>query len=985
MKISPISYPLISLNKVSRKEKSTVTNPIRQKDIEDSRRLNFTYGKDLVSFGAKEFGETIKSNYFRLPEGCAPDKFQLQAGKALNENKNVIVEAPTGTGKTAIAHYAVSKNMEEGKKTFYTTPLKALSNQKLNEFRQIYGEENVGILTGDRRENTDAPVIVMTTEVYRNMALSNTYGEKTPIDDELGTVIFDEFHYLGDMSRGPVWEESVMFTPKNVQMLALSATIGNPKEIDNWMGKLSDGNTELVSVPSSARHVPLKHDSINTGAYIIEKKRAQKEGNKTSGAAKDNGKSPKPTLNDFKHAVGKLNKRNELPAVFFVFSKKFSRDLLDFMASSGDDLTTKKEKDEIDAIVAKHKQNDYVGSDLDMFALKKGYAIHNAGIMPAQKALIEELFQKKLVKTVIATETLAAGINMPAKTVVISSPFKPSDDAEEGTRSLTSNEFMQMSGRAGRRGIDEIGYVYTMPTDSVTENVFKRLENSQSNPLYSNYEPDYAFLAGYYQYNDEPSRLKGIFEKSFYVNSGNENSSEKKLSGLMDLSMSKTEVLSERGFITQTDGKISLTEKGYMASKIRGYNELALTEVIANKELKNATPEAIVMFAAAVANPDHKSDDELPTKTSISGVMDKATANITEVYSSMKNSVNRTLEKLGMTPDDFNSFDEILEFADSIEMPEESEDELRTKTSELSTLMNKRKKISGGYENYSSEQLVNALKNEQTVPTAVLEVALSRVNDYKKRISEKDIPSQIERLEFEYENIREGKGKKGKEVSEKKKKSALKDLEHAKKMDYLDKHLTGAIASNFEFLKEHDFGSVKREYKKYAGALTRLHAKETLTAQISGILSINKFMSENNLDMLNKQNSRNVKNMMNAMQKSSCEVYDTERKNGIENEPPMLGFNTAETIFNWAMLNKANSNSKANWLLAVKNTEEKHTDEGSIYRSVMQTADLISQIGDMARAGEEIASNEEDKLYYSSLVEKASAARKLLINDPVKI
>ena len=243
--------------------------------------FNAYLGRDLVSFGNRPFYETLKENYFQLPKGYFPDDFQIEAGKGLNEGNNVLVEAPTGTGKTAIAHYAATKNLKEGKTTFYTTPLKALSNQKLNEFRAVYGDENVGILTGDRRENAEAPIVIMTTEVYRNMALQNAYGNKNPLMDNLGTVIFDEFHYLGDIERGGVWEEALMYTPKGVQTLELSATIGNPDELSSWIGSLDDDNSvNLVSIPAEARHVPLKFDSIPTKSYqktedYIQKKLAR--------------------------------------------------------------------------------------------------------------------------------------------------------------------------------------------------------------------------------------------------------------------------------------------------------------------------------------------------------------------------------------------------------------------------------------------------------------------------------------------------------------------------------------------------------------------------------------------------------------------------------------------------------------------------------------------------------------------------------------
>ena len=252
MQISKVSFgnKINQINKIQTSSNLS-SYTFNKKAINPADIFKYYSGRDMVSFGLSNINSKYNEEYFQLPKEYSPDSFQIDAGRAISEGKDLLVEAPTGTGKTAIAHYAASKNMAEGKTTFYTTPLKALSNQKLNEFRAVYGDENVGILTGDRRENTNAPIIIMTTEVYRNMALSNMYGEKNPLMQNLGTVIFDEFHYLGDIERGGVWEEALMFTPKDVQTLALSATIGNPENIKNWISSLNEpiynnDNTEEI-------------------------------------------------------------------------------------------------------------------------------------------------------------------------------------------------------------------------------------------------------------------------------------------------------------------------------------------------------------------------------------------------------------------------------------------------------------------------------------------------------------------------------------------------------------------------------------------------------------------------------------------------------------------------------------------------------------------------------------------------------------------
>ena len=243
--------------------------------------------KGNVYFGSSDFDRTVEANYFKLPKGAKPDVFQLAAAQNILLDNDVLVTAPTGTGKTAIAHYAIGKNLRDGKKTFYTTPLKALSNEKYRDFQRIYGEDNVGILTGDVKINGEAPIVVMTTEVYRNMLFGEHFGKRNDLLDNLKTVIFDELHYLGDVDRGGIWEQSIFLSRPETQLLSLSATIGNNKDIVGWMSKIKEEekpeivsgsnkelakyraneylpiHTVLIDVPSSNRHVPLEFENIN--------------------------------------------------------------------------------------------------------------------------------------------------------------------------------------------------------------------------------------------------------------------------------------------------------------------------------------------------------------------------------------------------------------------------------------------------------------------------------------------------------------------------------------------------------------------------------------------------------------------------------------------------------------------------------------------------------------------------------------------------
>ena len=827
MKISSISAVDVKKIKAQKYSSNPVNLAINNKQYDANKMFGVYFGKDLVSFKGTDFNQTLKDNYFQLPPGCTPDKFQIDAGKALLAGKDVLVEAPTGTGKTAIAHYAATKNMKEGKTTFYTTPLKALSNQKLNEFRAVYGDENVGILTGDRRENVEAPIIIMTTEVYRNMALSHFYGDENPLMENIGTVIFDEFHYLGDPDRGPVWEESVMYTPEGVQTLELSATIGNPKELEKWIGGLKGNNVSLISIPSEARHVPLQFDMIETQSYEKNEKKIKKA-IKRGETVEESPVVSKPKLSDFKKVVESLNSKKQLPAILFVFSRNYSREMLEYFAKEGVDLTTKEEKEQIEKTVDKYTANKYVGADLDVEALKKGYAIHNAGIIPGQKELIEELFQKKLLKVVVATETLAAGINMPAKTVVISSPYKPcdedtdvgklleddpsvklehfgdDDDEDNGVpvRLLTSNEFKQMAGRAGRRGIDTVGYVYTMPTDRTTEQDFLFLEVTQCNPINSNYNPDYAFLSGYYEHNQDGSKLEGIFDKTFYVQGKSTDQKDAKMSELMEISERKTNILLDRGFLVQEGDAVYPTLLGNMASKVRGYDALTLAETINSGVFRGFTPQALAMVAASIAIPSKSNEGAISYETDMSMTFDKAKDGIKNVGQRLTSSITSMLVKFGKTFDSFSSYEEMLEFAQSIEKPQASEEEIKSAMKELSEKRSKMYKITKTTGTYTPEELVNALLNKETVPTKVLETHLDAVEKYKKRINTKSIGQYIGKLRAEHAAIDpSSKGSKAKARLERQQKELEADIKLAVNMQYLEENIADAMADNFQFLK----------------------------------------------------------------------------------------------------------------------------------------------------------------------------------------
>lgn len=590
------------------------------------------------------FTQALQANWFKLgkdEEGnqCLPDIFQKAAGVNIIKGDDVLVTAPTGTGKTAIAHFAINKNLEQGKRTLYTTPLKALSNEKFKTFQQIYGEDNVGIMTGDVKINTEAPIVILTTEIYRNMVFKDYMtGEQNSSGlKNVNTVIFDELHYLGDVDRGGIWEQSLMFTPPNMQILSLSATIGNNKNITDWMARIKgissqyvtfdkqkDINSEdstlvtngipgtgnvktvLIEVPKENRHVPLEfilHQGEVSGRRIssklskAEKRKAQKHQNDSAAAI-----SARPSRSTYSKLVDELCEADRLPAILFIFSKSNSLRVLDELKSNCECLNNHEEMHEIYETIKRYEmEGKYLGESIDTEALYRGYAIHNAGMLPVQKELIEELFQRKLVKVVIATETLAAGINMPARTTVISSIRKPSDhpDGEDGMRMLSPNDFHQMAGRAGRRGIDKIGYCYAIGCNSKQNSVIKDLIAAGSNKLKSSFIPDYSFLASYYDITQNDGKLKEMMSKSLQVYDVNLEAAKKKEAKLFKKIEEKKELLKAMSFLNEDN---TLTKKGELLKHLNGYVQLPIIEFLSNDTLLDLSPVQLAGFIGLLAN-----------------------------------------------------------------------------------------------------------------------------------------------------------------------------------------------------------------------------------------------------------------------------------------------------------------------------------------------------------------------------------------------
>lgn len=423
------------------------------------------------------------------------DEFQLQACYAVEEGKGVLVAAPTGAGKTIVGEFAVNLVINFGGKCFYTTPIKALSNQKYSELCEKYGESKIGLLTGDTSLNSEAQVVVMTTEVLRNMIYSNS----TTIKD-LKYVVMDEVHYLADKFRGAVWEEILIHLSDSVQVISLSATVSNAEEFGEWLQTVR-GRTEIVV--SEIRPVPLyQHvlfgnrlvdlfdDNLKLNPELMKLERETYR--KYHGSWKDRPRGPKPLNRS--EVIEKLDRELLLPAITFIFSRNACDAAVRQCLASGIRLTNSQERASIREIIAKNIKS-LAEEDLVVLgyyewadALERGIAAHHAGLLPAFKVTVEELFQKGLVKAVFATETLALGINMPARTVVLEKLSKWNGEAHVA---ISPGEYTQLTGRAGRRGIDIEGNAVILWSNDLDSTSVGGLASTRTYPLRSSFKPTY--------------------------------------------------------------------------------------------------------------------------------------------------------------------------------------------------------------------------------------------------------------------------------------------------------------------------------------------------------------------------------------------------------------------------------------------------------------------------------------------------------------
>lgn len=428
------------------------------------------------------------------------DPFQIRAIQALDANENVLITAKTGSGKTLIGEYQITKSLEAGKRVFYTTPIKSLSNQKFHDLKKIHGNK-VGILTGDIKFAPQSDVVIMTTEILRNALLG---GVSDLSLDNLGAVVFDEVHYINDVARGHIWEECLVLLSPDVRLVLLSATLDSPEPFVEWLTDLKRVACRLIS--TQFRAVPLFYQTESgesmadyatwSRKYWADFKKKIHHTERVQSREEGQVIEKDVRIGSFIDRMNKLLKRIDIPALFFVFSRRRCEE---YASKVDHDFLTSSESADVRHIVQFHLHHytylETMQSYYTLFALlQKGIAFHHSGMVPILKEIVEILFGRGLVKVLFATETFAVGINMPTKSVVFTS-FRKESGSEAGNRLLTPAEFNQMAGRAGRRGKDTQGIVIYLPSsDPEDPMLVEKMMNGKSARVESQLQYNYEYI-----------------------------------------------------------------------------------------------------------------------------------------------------------------------------------------------------------------------------------------------------------------------------------------------------------------------------------------------------------------------------------------------------------------------------------------------------------------------------------------------------------
>ena len=559
-----------------------------------------------------------------LPFGI--DDFQDEAFQAIDDDVDVLVSAPTGSGKTLIASYAIEKALSQNIRSFYTTPLKALSNQKYHELCHHYGEEKVGLLTGDSSINRDAPIVVMTTEVLRNMLLTESGHIR-----HLGLVVLDEVHFLQDPYRGGVWEEVIILTPNSVRFVALSATVNNAAFVGEWLTSVR-GTTRVITETtrpiSLHNHVAVVRRGTETPELLdlltesklsdsakrvdnqMKSSRQFRPGPQWKGSRSS---APPPPIRSPRRSelLRVMDAADLLPAIVFIFSRAACDDAVRQCRRDGLLFTSPEERTRIQMIaterVRQFDDSDLVALEFDEYldALSRGIASHHAGMVPAFREIVEACFEENLLGVVFATETLALGVNMPARSVVLERFTKYSD---AGRNKLTSGEFAQLTGRAGRRGLDDEGHAVICFAPETSLMDIARVATSPPPDLHSSFRPTYNFTANLIHHFERQTAVE-ILQRSFA-----QFEALRRTSGirrpLTDLMASRHDVLVDLGYAEEW----SLTASGQLLRGIYHECDLLLAETLAAGVLDDAEPATIAAVLSSFVYEPKRSNKAAPHK-----------------------------------------------------------------------------------------------------------------------------------------------------------------------------------------------------------------------------------------------------------------------------------------------------------------------------------------------------------------------------------
>ena len=532
--------------------------------------------------------------------GFTPDAFQTTSFDALDAGRSVLVSAPTGSGKTVVADYAVARALAEGRKAFYTTPLKALSNQKFAELAATYGRERIGLLTGDVSHRPDAPVVVMTTEVVRNMLFA-----RSPLLAGLGLLVLDEVHYLQDPYRGSVWEEAIILVPDDVVLVCLSATVSNAAQLGAWLRSVH-GPTEVIVeghrpvklhdhvaiAEKGSRRVDLvpllSHGRLHPQAAALDQ-RVARLARRPGGLRHSRIASPRRT-----EIIEALDERDMLPAIVFIFSRGACDDAVRQCLDDGVRLTTPEQRAEIRERCAERTDGlpddelGVLGYGPWIAGLEAGVAPHHAGMIPAFREAVEECFTAGLLQVVFATETLSLGINMPARSVVIERLTKM---RQHGRAALTSGEYAQLTGRAGRRGLDSVGHAVVVWSAAVSMTQLAGLATSPAPELTSSFRASYNLAVNLVRRYAKDQAYE-ILDRSFaqFVSTDHHHA----LSRRMDRAL---KLLERRGHVDLDAWR--LTARGALVAHIYHESDLLVAEALSDGLFDGLDPAGLAAVVSA--------------------------------------------------------------------------------------------------------------------------------------------------------------------------------------------------------------------------------------------------------------------------------------------------------------------------------------------------------------------------------------------------